>query len=244
MYSAASLFVLAIVLEEVEAARSSMRNVSLHSTGLALQSGTSTMANTFFVQASLDDTTTIIEHEITVQQNGISTTASDSFVERSSNQTASLKQHESVLSYIASDKISIAEEVYHLIDLVLGISGLLIAFSCAAFGVVFCVRSEKDSCPRIAHIHENEILYEWDQTSTVVNIYMKTLPNADSDDLEIEISPKKLKIGRRGKPAILQKDFYAPIIVEESNWNICRNGELKIALSKAKDGEWRKALLH
>lgn len=189
------------------------------------------------------------EDKVQVQHNSTPVVANSSFVETSSG--AKAKVVEVLRTWIPDDSSSSKVSKILMIS---GISVFLIAVLCCSCCVMDRFMGggrsrkhthfEEDLCPRITHLHDKKPIYEWDQNSTVANIYMKPPPNVEKKDLEIKISSKKLKVGRKGKPPFLQEDLYAPICEEESSWRLRSNGELKINLRKAVKGEWPKVLNH
>jgi len=240
MCSVRSLLVLTSVLGVAEASRiqpskhlprvsSSLRNISLHGT---------------------NDST---EEKKITQQSDFPTVPNSSFMQTSSEVTATIKGW--VTAVLDGDPDRDSSTKTNRIIMIIGISVGVIAFFCCSCCVMDkfmggggrsrkYTHIEEDLCPRIPHLHEKKVIYEWDQNSTVINIYMKPPASVDKKDLEIKISSRKLKVGRKGKPPFLQEDLFATIIEQESNWRLRSNGELKINLRKAKNGEWPKALVH
>lgn len=97
---------------------------------------------------------------------------------------------------------------------------------------------------REQHFHDGRLVYEWAQTNEVTKIYLKTPEGLISDDLEIIITPRRLTIGRKGKPFFLNDATYDVVDVDESAWRLCSNGELQIHMTKETPCEWPSALLH
>jgi hypothetical protein len=97
---------------------------------------------------------------------------------------------------------------------------------------------------RQQHLHENRLIYEWDQSDDMAFIYIKPPAGLKQRDLEIKISAKLLKVGRTGKPPFLREEIFATVDEEASSWRIRSNGELLISLAKAKEQEWPYVLVH
>lgn len=91
--------------------------------------------------------------------------------------------------------------------------------------------------------HGDRMVYEWAQNNEVTKVYIKAPEGVSADEFEIEITPRRLTIGRKGKPFFINEATYDVIDVDESAWRLCTNGEIQIHMSKVTPGEWPCALL-
>lgn len=101
----------------------------------------------------------------------------------------------------------------------------------------------RENRPRIQHIHRGRVVYEWDQTPQVARIYITPPEGVSENDLDIRISERQLRVGRKGKPWFLKEETYDLVNEELSNWTLS-NGELQISLQKLRTAEWPQVLLH
>ena len=83
-------------------------------------------------------------------------------------------------------------------------------------------------------------MYEWTQSPTAVTFHtVFHFPTAESEgELEILISPGRLKIGRKGKSTFVDNELFAKIDAAGSRWKISENNELEIHLQKLDANTW------
>mmetsp|Transcript_104136 Transcript_104136/g.189630 ORF Transcript_104136/g.189630 Transcript_104136/m.189630 type:complete len:245 (+) Transcript_104136:116-850(+) len=115
---------------------------------------------------------------------------------------------------------------------------LLICLICC-----LCCKRKAVSLTRQQHIHNGRVVYEWDQNPKVANLYLKPPEGVTKDDLDIYISAKHIRVGRKHKPSFLTEETYDRVNEERSYWTL-QNGELQIVLRKATRGDWPSALVH
>lgn len=96
---------------------------------------------------------------------------------------------------------------------------------------------------RYQHFHGDKLVYEWAQTEEVAKIYIKTPDDLTSDDLEIFITPRRLSVGRKGKPFFINEATHDVVDVDESAWRLCTAGELQIHMAKETPGHWPMVLV-
>lgn len=97
--------------------------------------------------------------------------------------------------------------------------------------------------PRQKHTFEGRVVYEWDQSPSMITIYIAVPPAITRYDLDIKISSRHLWVGKKEKPPFLKEETYAPISEEASGWRLRSSGELQIFLKKERKAEWPCALL-
>lgn len=90
--------------------------------------------------------------------------------------------------------------------------------------------------------HQDQVVYEWEQTLNDLNIYIQVPAGINGKQLYVDLSTKHIKVGIKPNPPYLEKDLGGPIKTSESYWTL-DNGELQIQLTKAQKGEtWESAL--
>mmetsp|Transcript_3500 Transcript_3500/g.6873 ORF Transcript_3500/g.6873 Transcript_3500/m.6873 type:complete len:296 (+) Transcript_3500:101-988(+) len=128
--------------------------------------------------------------------------------------------------------------------------GMFVASGLLAVMVWSCYLSQKlakyipRKRTRIQHFHEGRMVYEWDQTPKVGTIYIRPPTGVRKCDLDIRISSRHLRVGRKGKPAFLREETYDLVNEEMSSWSLRSNGELQIYLQKVRRAEWPSILVH
>jgi len=96
---------------------------------------------------------------------------------------------------------------------------------------------------RLQFLHEDRLVYEWDQNIDEVNIYIEAPPGAPRSALDIVISHNHLKVGIKGNPPFLDEDTGGLIKTGESTWTLS-DGEININLQKMNRAEaWNCALV-
>lgn len=90
--------------------------------------------------------------------------------------------------------------------------------------------------------HGGRVIYEWDQSISDVNIYLKVPPGVRGKDLQVDINPRHLAVGIRGNPPYLDRDLGGAIKPSESYWTL-EDSCLHLELTKAEEaGTWASAL--
>mmetsp|Transcript_32311 Transcript_32311/g.58952 ORF Transcript_32311/g.58952 Transcript_32311/m.58952 type:complete len:270 (-) Transcript_32311:37-846(-) len=97
---------------------------------------------------------------------------------------------------------------------------------------------------RQQHLHNGNVVYEWDQTPNRATIYIRPPKYVSKSDLDIRISARHLRVARKGKPSFLREEIYELVNEEMSFWTLRSSGELQIYLKKAKKAQWPAVLLH
>lgn len=91
---------------------------------------------------------------------------------------------------------------------------------------------------RQRHIVDGQVVYEWSQTPNMVTIYMSPPTALTKKELDIKISSKLLRVGRKGKPCFLKADTFGTVNKEASRWALPSKGKLEIYLRKEISEEW------
>merc|ERR1719235_1204203 len=125
---------------------------------------------------------------------------------------------------------------------VLVMFGLIAICACGCFAL-HEVSSDKRPHGRIQHCYKGRVIYEWDQTSSTANIYIKPPPGLSKTEFEVTIEPPGIRVGRRQKHPFLKEKFFDTVDTNRSSWDL-RNGEIQIYLAKKRPGECPVALQH
>ena len=80
------------------------------------------------------------------------------------------------------------------------------------------------------------VIYEWEQGLDEVHIYLQPPPWVSKKDLDIKIDPKRIRLGLRNAPPLMDEELFAPCDRSESYWML-EDGELHIQLTKMRKGE-------
>jgi hypothetical protein len=90
--------------------------------------------------------------------------------------------------------------------------------------------------------YKGRVIYEWEQFETYIMMYIELPKGMDKNDLDIRISPRHMRVGRKGKHPFIKEELYLPVDDESSSWkaNKC---ELEICLIKEEPEEWQSVLL-
>lgn len=128
------------------------------------------------------------------------------------------------------------------------LSGMLLAAG-LIIGLVCCLAQLFASClpsrkSRIPYMHDGRVVYEWNQTADGATIYIRPPAGISKRDLDIRISSRHLRVGRKGKPSFLREETYDMVDERKSSWSLRSNGELQIYLVKTKRTIWPSLLLH
>lgn len=85
-------------------------------------------------------------------------------------------------------------------------------------------------------IHNNSVIYEWEQTLEDIILYIKPPKNIKAKHLDIKITSTSLSIGLKGNPPFLNEKFLGKIKSDDSLWTL-DDGEIEINLSKNEIGK-------
>mmetsp|Transcript_35655 Transcript_35655/g.63034 ORF Transcript_35655/g.63034 Transcript_35655/m.63034 type:complete len:507 (+) Transcript_35655:91-1611(+) len=132
---------------------------------------------------------------------------------------------------------------------ILALASLVAIISLLIRSYRFCL-SRKLSCglsngeARHQCFHEGRLVYEWDQTLKDITVYLRPPQGQLAQDLDIKISSRHLRVGRRGRKCFLTEETYDVVNAEMSSWLLRRNGELQICIRKVRRSKWPTAFLH
>lgn len=120
--------------------------------------------------------------------------------------------------------------------LILGLWLLCLIAVCVPCCRSFLQRLRKKHRKR--HIVNGRVVYEWSQSASTITLYSVPPPGSENS-LEVIISPDRLKIGREGKPAVMDWELFAYINADASSWVMNQaQGELEVCLTKVDDTSW------
>lgn len=126
--------------------------------------------------------------------------------------------------------------------------GIIVGMSVMAVYLCGCCLMQNPSWSRkkgrMQYVHNDRVVYEWEQTSKVAAIYIRPPAGITKNELDIKIAARCLRVGRKGKPAFIREETYDLVNEEMSSWSLRSNGELQIFLQKAQKAEWPAVLLH
>ncbi|PNH11186.1 NudC domain-containing protein 2 [Tetrabaena socialis] len=98
--------------------------------------------------------------------------------------------------------------------------------------------------------HNGQVVYEWDQTFSEVNIYVPVPPGVRGKQLFVDITTSHLRFGIKPNPPYLDvrrggvvvNDLAGGVKPSECYWTL-EDGVLHVALTKLEEGEpWHSAL--
>jgi len=127
--------------------------------------------------------------------------------------------------------------------LAIGFGLFALTFVVMIFVVVQAFFKQKPA-GRTPYSHLGQVIYEWDQTPQMANLYIKPPPGLQKSDFEITIHPHKLKVGRQGKAPFLSERFFGQVDLSTSGWTLDDSGEIHVHLHKAESAEWTTILQH
>mmetsp|Transcript_8739 Transcript_8739/g.25177 ORF Transcript_8739/g.25177 Transcript_8739/m.25177 type:complete len:157 (+) Transcript_8739:209-679(+) len=90
-------------------------------------------------------------------------------------------------------------------------------------------------------VHNGQVVYEWDQTLSEVNVYCQVPQGVTAKLIYCTISKTHLKLGINPNPPYLDLDFAGQVRVDDCTWTL-DGCSLHIFLEKLKKGEaWKSA---
>mmetsp|Transcript_12552 Transcript_12552/g.29826 ORF Transcript_12552/g.29826 Transcript_12552/m.29826 type:complete len:157 (+) Transcript_12552:140-610(+) len=96
---------------------------------------------------------------------------------------------------------------------------------------------------RHSYVHNGQVVYEWDQTLSEVNVYFQVPAGVTAKLIYCEISRKHLRLGIKPNPPYLDLDLFSTVQVDDSFWTL-DGCNLQVCLEKASKGEsWRAAFV-
>ncbi|KAI4523153.1 nuclear movement protein nudC [Schizophyllum commune Tattone D] len=107
-------------------------------------------------------------------------------------------------------------------------------------------REKKDREDRERERQEQATLpYSWTQELSDVDVTVPVPPGTRGRDLVVEIKKKRLSVGLKGQPKILEGELCKEIKVEDSTWTLEDNKLVLIHLEKLnKQTWWENVLTH
>lgn len=97
---------------------------------------------------------------------------------------------------------------------------------------------------RHQYLHQGRVVYEWSQNMQFVTLYLRPPDGVSLSDLDIRISARHLRVGRKGRHCFLKEETFDLVNAERSSWSMERNGELHIIMMKVRRKQWPVAMLH
>jgi len=123
----------------------------------------------------------------------------------------------------------------------LAIVAFLIWFSVIHLNVKLC-NACKSCCVkrRCQFKHKGRLIYEWEQTSSKVLLYIKLPRGITKRKIEVKIWPRHIKIGRSGKAAFIREELYSLIDTSASTWDVTGDdgNDLVVTLQKDSKSDW------
>eukprot|EP01084_Bolivina_argentea_P130459 230297_1 len=80
--------------------------------------------------------------------------------------------------------------------------------------------------------------YVWTQTLGELSLTVPVPPGTKSRDVVCNITSKKLKVGMKGQPLIVDGELYKKVIVDDSFWTLEDSKDISIILQKDNKMEW------
>lgn len=84
--------------------------------------------------------------------------------------------------------------------------------------------------------------YVWAQTLSELTVTIPVPPGTKTKMLNVEITNKRIKVGLKGSPPMVEGDLHKRIIVDDSLWTL-EDGEIVLSLQKENRMEWWKCVL-
>ncbi|PRW61363.1 domain-containing 2 [Chlorella sorokiniana] len=95
---------------------------------------------------------------------------------------------------------------------------------------------------RHSFVHDGRTIYEWDQSLSEVNLYIRVPEGVGAKQLDVRITRQHLSVGIKGLPPYLDRDLGGAVKADDSFWTL-DEGELQIQLTKAEEGAtWASAI--
>lgn len=80
--------------------------------------------------------------------------------------------------------------------------------------------------------------YVWTQSLSELNVVVAVPPGTKTKMVSVEIKNKRLKVGLKGEPPMVDGELHKRIIVDDSFWTLEDNKEIAINLQKDNKMEW------
>lgn len=85
--------------------------------------------------------------------------------------------------------------------------------------------------------------YVWTQTLGDLNVIIPVPLGTKTKMLTVEIMNKRLKVGMKGQPPIIDGEFHKRVIVDDCFWTLEDGREISISLQKENKMEWWKCII-
>lgn len=85
--------------------------------------------------------------------------------------------------------------------------------------------------------------YVWTQQLADVTVNVPVPPGTRSRDLVVEIGKKRLRVGLKGQPPMLEGELHKPVKVDDSFWTLEDGREVVVNLQKENGMEWWKCVV-
>ena len=83
----------------------------------------------------------------------------------------------------------------------------------------------------------------WIQTLSDLNVTVPVPPGSKTKMLHVEITNKRLKVGVKGQPPIIDGELHKRVIVDDCFWTLEDGKEVSISLQKDNKMEWWKCVV-
>ncbi|PKI31860.1 nudC domain-containing protein 2 [Punica granatum] len=89
---------------------------------------------------------------------------------------------------------------------------------------------------RHVFVHNDQKVFEWDQTLEEVNIYISLPPNVHPKQFYCKIQSKHIEVGIKGNPPYLNHDLTSPVKTDSSFWTL-EDDTMHVFLQKRDKGQ-------
>lgn len=85
--------------------------------------------------------------------------------------------------------------------------------------------------------------YVWTQTLGDLNVVLPVPIGTKTKMLSVDITNKRLKVGMKGQPPIIDGEFHKRVIVDDCFWTLEDGREISLSLQKENKMEWWKCVI-
>mmetsp|Transcript_26469 Transcript_26469/g.88693 ORF Transcript_26469/g.88693 Transcript_26469/m.88693 type:complete len:318 (-) Transcript_26469:184-1137(-) len=85
--------------------------------------------------------------------------------------------------------------------------------------------------------------YRWTQTLQDLNVFVDVPPGTSSKQLDVQITQRKIRVGIKGQPPIIDGELHAKVKADDSMWLVEDKRVVNITLQKVNDMEWWKRVI-
>ena len=89
---------------------------------------------------------------------------------------------------------------------------------------------------------ENGTTYRWTQTLTELELSVSIPAGTRGKQMDVVITPKRLKLGLKGQPALIEGQFTKEVLVDDSTWTV-DGAECVVQLQKGSGQNWWSAVI-